>query len=52
MEHQEYAEYGSRSRLPTPAALAGLVIIGLVAALIVGGFVAGVILAHRTKLTP
>ena len=46
-ERQDYADYGPRSRLPTPAALAGCVLIVVEAAIIVAGFIAAAVLAHR-----
>jgi hypothetical protein len=51
-ERENYADYGSPSRLPTPAALAGLVVIGLGAVLIVAAFITLVVVAHHSKLAP
>jgi hypothetical protein len=51
-EREDYADYGSRSRLPTPADLAGCVLIMIASAVIVAGFVAMVALLDRAPLQP
>ena len=51
-ERDDYADFGSRSRLPTPAALAGLVLIVMGSAVIVAGFIAAVVLTHGMDLAP
>ena len=51
-ERQDYADYGPRSRLPTPAALAGLVLVVMGSAVIVAGFIAAVVLVDGMKLAP
>jgi hypothetical protein len=51
-ERQDYADYGSRGRLPTPADLVGCVFIVLGSAVIVAGFIAAVVLTHGMHLAP
>jgi hypothetical protein len=46
-EQDDYVEYGPRRRLPTPAELAGCVLILIASAVVVAGFVAAVVLSDH-----
>ena len=48
-ERQDYADYGSRSRLPTPGELAGCILIVIASAVIVAGFIVAVAVIDRIR---
>ena len=48
-ERENYADYGSRRHLPTPADLVGCVLIALASAAIVAGFIAAVAVIDRLR---
>jgi hypothetical protein len=53
-EREDYSDDGPRSRLPTPAALAGcvLIVVGGALTLIVAGFIVAVVLVQGSKPAP
>ena len=51
-DEHDYAERNAQSRLPTPAALTLFAVIGMGVLLIVAGFLAAVLLMHRSSPAP